>query len=85
MNEKNSILDFVLSKNHILPSPMANKVGIPTLRTILSNFIINVRRLKNCRAENKYEKDLINDGIAVILRIMLEIHTLVQLKLSLIM
>ena len=66
MSEKNGVLNFILSKNHILPSPIANKVGIPTLRTILSNFLINLRRFKNCRAENIHEKELIDKGITVI-------------------
>ena len=66
MSEKNGILKFIFSKNHILPSPMANKVGVPILRTFLSDIIINLRRFKNCRARSKYEKDLIDNGIAVI-------------------
>ena len=66
MIEKNSLWNFILSKNHILPSPTANKIGIPILRTIFSNLGIILRRLKNCRPITVYEKDLIKNGIVVI-------------------
>ena len=63
MIEKNSLWNFILSKNHILPSPTANKIGIPILRTIFSNLGIILRRLKNCRPITVHEKDLIKDFI----------------------
>ena len=66
MIEKNSLWNFILSKNHILPSPTANKIGIPILRTIFSNLGIILRRLKNCRPITVHEKDLIKNGIVVI-------------------
>ncbi len=66
MIEKNSLWDFILSKNHILPSPTANKFGVPILRTIVSNLGIMLRRFKNCRPITSYEKDLIKNGIVVI-------------------
>lgn len=66
MIEKNSLWDFILSKNHILPSPTANKMGVPILRTILGNLGIILRRYKNCRPITSYEKDLIKNGIVII-------------------
>ena len=63
---KNSLWDYIVSKNHVIPSPLGNKLGIPVLRTILANSIINIRRLKNCRPKNEYENRLIEDGIVVI-------------------
>ena len=61
-----SLWDYIVNKNHILPSPIANKLGIPILRTIIANLIIRIRRFKNCRPKNDYEKKLIRDGIIVI-------------------
>ena len=61
-----SLWDYILSKNHIIPSPLGNKLGIPVLRTILANLIIKFRRLKNCKPNNDYENKLIEDGIVVI-------------------
>ena len=55
-----------MSKNHILPSPTANKMGVPILRTILGNLGIILRRYKNCRPITSYEKDLIKNGIVII-------------------
>tara|TARA_A100001234_G_C12632796_1_gene388953 strand:+ start:263 stop:1156 length:894 start_codon:yes stop_codon:yes gene_type:complete len=66
MIEKKSLWNFILSKNHIIPSPVANKIGIPVIRTILSNLLIMIRRFKNCKPETSYEKKLIKDGIVVI-------------------
>ena len=63
---KNSLWDYIVNKNHIIPSPLGNKLGIPVLRTILANLIIKIRRLKNCRPKNDYENKLIEDGIVVI-------------------
>jgi hypothetical protein len=63
---KYSFFDFVKSKTHIIPFQIANKFGIQILRTILSNFIIYLRRIKNCRPKNLIEKRLIDDGIIVI-------------------
>lgn len=65
MNDK-SLWNYIVNKNHILPSPLANKLGIPVLRTIIANLIIRIRRFKNCRPKNDYEKTLIRDGIIVI-------------------
>ena len=65
MNSK-SLWNYIVSKGHILPSPLANKLGIPVLRTIIANLIIRIRRFKNCRPKNDYEKTLIKDGIVVI-------------------
>ena len=65
MNSK-SLWNYIVSKGHILPSPLANKLGIPVLRTIIANLIIRIRRFKNCRPKNDYEKTLIRDGIVVI-------------------
>ena len=63
---KFSLWNFILSKNHVLPSPLANKIGIPVIRVIISNLLIFLRRLKNCRAQTTDEKKLIDDGIIVI-------------------
>ena len=57
-----SLWDYIRSKNHIIPSPLGNKLGIPVLRTILANLIIKFRRLKNCKPNNDYENKLIEDG-----------------------
>ena len=65
MNNK-SLWNYIVNKNHTLPSPLANKIGIPVLRTIIANFIIAIKRLKNCRPKTSDEKTLINDGIVVI-------------------
>ena len=65
-NNKKSLWNYIVSKNHIIPSPLANKFGIPVLRTILADLIIKLRRLKNCRPKSNYEKKLIEDGIVVI-------------------
>jgi len=61
-----SILDYIFSKNHILPSALANKIGIPVIRTLVSDILIKLRRFKNFRTKTVYEKQLINDGIVVI-------------------
>lgn len=66
MSEKNSLWNFILSKNHILPSPIANRLGLPVLRTILTNLAIILRRFKNCRAKTIYEKELLRNGIVII-------------------
>lgn len=65
MNNK-SLWDYIVSKGHYLPSPLANRLGIPVLRTIIANLIIQIRRFKNCRPKNDYEKTLIKEGIVVI-------------------
>ena len=65
MKSKN-IWDYFFSKNHILPSPIANKVGLPVIRTFVSDILIKLRRLKYCRPKNDYEKQLVDDGIVVI-------------------
>jgi len=61
-----SAWNYIVSQNHILPSPLANKIGIPVLRTLLADILIKLRRLKNCRPKDDYEKKLIEDGIVVI-------------------
>lgn len=61
-----STWNYILSQNHILPSPLANKLGMPVLRTIFANMIIHLRRLKNCRAQSEDENKLIKNGILVI-------------------
>lgn len=66
MSEKNNLWNFILSKNHIIPSPIANKIGVPVIRTILSNLAVNLRRVKNCRPKTVHEKKLLSNGIVVI-------------------
>ena len=61
-----STWDFILSQNHIIPSPLANKFGVPVLRTIFANMLIKLRRYKNCRPQNDDENKLINEGIIII-------------------
>ena len=61
-----SAWNYILSQNHIVPSPLANKIGVPVLRTFLADILIKLRRLKNCRPKDDYEKKLIGDGIIVI-------------------
>ena len=61
-----SLWDYFISKNHVLPSPFANRVGLPVIRTWISDILIKLRRLKNCKAKTDYEKQLLNDGIVVI-------------------
>lgn len=63
---KYSLWNFITSKTHILPSPLANKLGVQLIRIIITNFLILLRRLKNCRPRTNYEKKLINEGIVVI-------------------
>ena len=65
MNKK-SLWDYIVSKNHIIPSSLGNRLGIPVLRTVFANLIINIRRFKNCRPKNNFENKLIKDGIVVI-------------------
>ena len=64
--EGKNLWNYFVSKNHILPSPTANKIGLPVVRTFLSDILIKLRRFKNCRPKSIYEKQLINDGIVVI-------------------
>ena len=61
-----STWDYIRSQNHIIPSPLANKLGIPVFRTVLANILINLRRFKNCRPQDNYENELIKNGIVVI-------------------
>ena len=61
-----STWDYIVSQNHIIPSPLANKLGIPVLRTIFANMLIQLRRYKNCIPQNDDEKKLIKNGIVVI-------------------
>lgn len=64
--KKVNILDYFFSKNHILPSLFYNKIGLPVIRTLISDVFIKLRRIKNCRPKTIYEKKLIDDGIVVI-------------------
>lgn len=64
--ENKNLWNYFVSKNHILPSPIANKIGLPAIRTFISDILIKLRRFKNCRPKSVYEKQLINDGIVVI-------------------
>jgi hypothetical protein len=64
--ENKNLWNYFVSKNHILPSPIANKIGLPLVRTFISDILIKLRRFKNCRPKSIYEKQLINDGIVVI-------------------
>ena len=64
--ESKNLWNYFFSKNHILPSPIANKIGLPVVRTFVSDILIKLRRFKNCRPKSIYEKQLINDGIVVI-------------------
>ena len=61
-----SAWSYIVSQNHIVPSPLANKIGVPVLRTLLADILIKLRRLKNCRPKDDHEKKLIEDGIVVI-------------------
>ena len=51
-----SAWNYIVSQNHILPSPLANKLGVPVLRTLLADILIKLRRLKNCRPKDDYKK-----------------------------
>jgi hypothetical protein len=66
MTNNKSLWEYIISKNHIIPSRLANKFGIPVLRTIVTNLLITIRRLKNCRPISNDEKTLLDDGIVVI-------------------
>ena len=61
-----STWNYIVSQNHIIPSPLANRLGVPVIRTLLADILIKLRRLKNCRPKDDYEKKLIKDGIVVI-------------------
>lgn len=61
-----SAWNYIVSQNHIVPSPLANKLGVPVLRTVIANMLINLRRFKNCRPKNDFENQLIKNGIVVI-------------------
>ena len=65
-NKAKSTWNYIVSQNHIVPSPLANRLGVPVIRTLLADILIKLRRFKNCRPENNYEKQLIKDGIVVI-------------------
>tara|TARA_B100000780_G_C21036833_1_gene415855 strand:+ start:108 stop:389 length:282 start_codon:yes stop_codon:yes gene_type:complete len=58
--------NHIRSQNHMIPSPLANKLGVPVLRTIFANTLIQLKRFKNCRPRNNHEKDLIKNGFVVI-------------------
>ena len=61
-----SAWNYIVSQNHIVPSPLANRLGVPVIRTLLADILIKLRRFKNCRPKDDYEKKLIKDGIVVI-------------------
>ena len=61
-----SAWNYIVSQNHIVPSPIANRLGVPVLRTFLADILIKLRRFKNCRPKNDFENQLIKDGIVVI-------------------
>ena len=61
-----STWNYIVSQNYNVPSPLANKLGVPVLRTIVANMLIQLRRYKNCRPRNDYEAELIKNGIVVI-------------------
>ena len=65
MKKKNT-WDYIVSQNHIIPSPLANKFGVPVLRTIFANMLIQLRRFKNCRPQSSDENKLIKNGILII-------------------
>ena len=58
--------DYIVSQNHIVPSPLANKLGVPVFRTLVADILIKLRRFKNCRPKNDFENQLIKNGIVVI-------------------
>ncbi len=58
--------NYIRSQNHILPSPIANKIGIPVLRTVFANMLIRMRRIKNCLPKDNLEIQLLKEGIIVI-------------------
>ena len=58
--------NHIRSQNHMIPSPLANKLGVPVLRTIFANTLIQLKRFKYCRPRNNHEKDLIKNGFVVI-------------------
>ena len=66
LNKNKNLWDYLISKNHIFPSPIANKIGLPAVRTLVSDILIKLRRFKNCRPKSIYEKQLLNDGIVII-------------------
>ena len=59
---KNTFKEF-FSKKHILSSPFSNRLGTPVLRNILTNFLVNLRRYKNCKLKNDLELELVKNGI----------------------
>ena len=63
---KKSTWDYIVSQNHIVPSPWANKLGVPVFRTLVADILIKLRRFKNCRPKNDFENQLIKNGIVVI-------------------
>lgn len=63
---KKSTWDYIVSQNHIVPSPLANKLGVPVFRTLVADILIKLRRFKNCRPKNDFENQLIKNGIVVI-------------------
>ena len=51
-NKAKSTWNYIVSQNHIVPSPLANRLGVPVIRTFLADILIKLRRFKNCRPEN---------------------------------
>lgn len=54
------------TRDLILSSKFLNRLGVPVLRNILTNFIINLKRYKNCKPKNNLELELIKNGVLVI-------------------
>ena len=51
-----SAWNYIVSQNHIVPSPLANRLGVPVIRTFLADILIKLRRLKNCRPKENSSK-----------------------------
>ena len=65
INPSNQWEEF-FSKKHTLSSKLLNNLGLPVLRTILTNSLINFRRYKNCRPKDGFELELLKNGIITI-------------------
>ena len=61
-----SAWNYIVSQNHIIPSPLANRLGVPVFRTLIADMLIRFRRFKNCRPKDDFENQLIKNGIVVI-------------------
>ena len=84
-----SAWNYIVSQNHIIPSPLANRLGVPVFRTLIADMLIRFRRFKNCRPKDDFENQLIKKGIVVIpnflrMKIVL-LHLFLVLRLLLIL